>query len=59
MREVDATQNTVRQPPQLRLRKEQKLKATGGRILVIWIFPLLILYTNTENKFFSVMARLE
>ena len=55
MGEVDTTQHTVGQPPQLGSKKNKNSKQrTGGSLSVIMGFLLLILCTNRKNKFFSV-----
>ena len=49
MWEVDTTQHTVRQPPQLGSKKNKNSKQPiGGSLSVIVGFLLLILYTNKE-----------
>ena len=58
MGEVDTTQRTVRQPPQLGSKKDKNSEQlTGGSLYVIWGFPLLVLYANRKNKFFSIAAK--
>jgi hypothetical protein len=58
MWEVDTTQHTVRQPPQLGSKKNKNSKQpTGGSLYVIWVFLLLILYANRKNKFFFDSAK--